>query len=108
MDCMEGMKQYPDNHFDMSVERFQNCTSIEPDSVGAYQNMVYSLMNAGRYDELETPLLKIIDINNSADAYVDLLFLFIVFHNSRSSFKNKNPQFIDKTNKLWVNLCVDS
>jgi len=58
--------------YNKSVDRFQNCILIQPDSVGAYQNMVYSLINSGRDAELETPLLKIIELNKSADAYVDL------------------------------------
>jgi tetratricopeptide (TPR) repeat protein len=58
--------------FDKSVERFQNCTIIAPDSVGPYQNMVYSLINAGRDNELEEPLLKVIELNKSAAAFVDL------------------------------------
>lgn len=78
--------------FDKSIERFINCTLIQPDSVGAYQNMVYSLMNAGRESELETPLLKIIELNNSVDAYVDLSKVYsnraIVLMNSFNDSKN--------------------
>jgi len=78
--------------FDMSVERFQNCILIAPDSVGAYQNMVYSMMNADRNTELEVPLLKIIELNNSVDAYVDLSKVYnneaIVLMNSYYDSKN--------------------
>ena len=78
--------------YDKSVERFKNCTLIQPDSVGAYQNMVYSLMNGGRDSELEVPLLKIIELNNSADAYVDLSKVYsnqaIVLMNSFIDGKN--------------------
>ncbi len=78
--------------YDKSVERFQNCTLIQPDSVGAYQNMVYSLINSGRDSELETPLLKIIELNKSADAYVDLSKVYnnqaIVLMNSFNDNKN--------------------
>lgn len=55
--------------YDKSVERFKNCILIQPDSVGAYQNMVYSLMNGGRESELETPLLKIIELNKSRNPH---------------------------------------
>ncbi len=78
--------------YDKSVERFQNCTLIQPDSVGAYQNMVYSLINSGRDSELEAPLLKIIELNKSADAYVDLSKVYnnqaIVLMNSFKDNKN--------------------
>lgn len=78
--------------YDKSVERFQNCILIQPDSVGAYQNMVYSLMNGGRESELEVPLLKIIELNNSVDAYVDLSKVYsnqaIVIMNSFIDNKN--------------------
>ncbi len=78
--------------YDKSVERFQNCTQILPDSVGAYQNMVYSLMNGGRDSELEVPLLKIIELNHSVDAYVDLSKVYsnqaIVLMNSFLEHKN--------------------
>jgi len=58
--------------FNTSVEKFRNCILVEPDSAGAYQNMVYSLINAGREDELEAPLKKIIELTKSPQAYVDL------------------------------------
>jgi len=51
--------------FNKSIESFQNCTIVEPDNIGAYQNMFYSMINAGRNEsELEAPLLKIIELNN--------------------------------------------
>ena len=79
-------------YFDKSVLKFENCTLIQPDSVGAYQNMVYSLMNAGRESELEVPLLKIIELSNSVDAYVDLSKVYsnraIVLMNSFMDTKN--------------------
>ncbi|NOX66292.1 MAG: hypothetical protein GXO85_11015, partial [Chlorobi bacterium] len=34
--------------FDKSIERFQNAIICEPDTVGAYKNLVYSLINGGR------------------------------------------------------------
>ncbi len=78
--------------FNKSVEKFQNCTLIQPDSVGAYQNMVYSLINSGRDSELEEPLLKIIELNKSAEAYVDLSKVYnnqaIVLMNSFKDTKN--------------------
>ncbi|MCF6270773.1 MAG: tetratricopeptide repeat protein [Melioribacteraceae bacterium] len=78
--------------YNKSVERFQNCTLIEPDSVGAYQNMVYSLINSGRDTELEKPLLKIIELSKSAEAYVDLSKVYsnqaIVLMNSFKDTKN--------------------
>ncbi len=59
--------------FDKSVENFKYCTIVEPDSVGAYQNMFYSMINAGRPEtELEAPLLKIIELSKAPEAYVDL------------------------------------
>jgi len=78
--------------YNKSVDRFKNCTLIQPDSVGAYQNMVYSLINSGRDSELEKPLLKIIELNKSADAYVDLSKVYsnqaIVLMNSFKDSKN--------------------
>ncbi len=59
--------------FNTSIEKFEACTIVEPDSVGPYQNMFYAMINAGRPEaELEAPLLKIIELKKSPDAYVDL------------------------------------
>ena len=79
-------------YFDKSAERFVNCTIVEPDSAGPYQNMVYSLINAGREDEIEKPLLKVIELNKAASAYVDLSKVYnndaIVLMNSFKDTKN--------------------
>jgi len=78
--------------FDKSVERFKNCTIVEPDSAGAYQNMVYSLINAGRDSELEEPLVKIIELTKSPSAYIDLSKVYnnkaIILMNSFKDNKN--------------------
>ncbi len=59
--------------FNTSIEKFENCIIVEPDSVGPYQNMFYAMINAERPEaELEVPLLKIIELKKSPDAYVDL------------------------------------
>ncbi|VAX29211.1 hypothetical protein MNBD_IGNAVI01-328 [hydrothermal vent metagenome] len=58
--------------FDESIENFKNSIICNPKSVESYQNLVYSLINAGREDELEEPLKKVIELNQSAEAYVDL------------------------------------
>jgi len=59
--------------FEKSIESFKNCTIVEPDTVSSYQNMFYSMINAGRStSELEVPLLKIIELKSSPEAYVDL------------------------------------
>ncbi len=59
-------------YYDMSAEKFENAILCEPDSVGAYQNYVYSLINSERNDELEAPLKKIIELSGDAQAYIDL------------------------------------
>ncbi|MEN8193943.1 MAG: tetratricopeptide repeat protein [Bacteroidota bacterium] len=78
--------------FNKSIEKFNNSILCEPDSVGAYQNMVYSLINAGRDDELEEPLKKIIELDSTASAYVDLSKVYnnqaIVLMNSYEDTKN--------------------
>lgn len=58
--------------FNKSADRFQNAIICEPDTVGAYKNLVYSLINAGREDELEAPLKKILELSHAPEAYVDL------------------------------------
>jgi tetratricopeptide (TPR) repeat protein len=79
-------------YFDKSAERFANCTIVEPDSAGPYQNMVYSLINAGREDEIEVPLLKVIELNKASSAYVDLSKVYnnkaIILMNSFKDTKN--------------------
>jgi tetratricopeptide (TPR) repeat protein len=90
-------------YFNKSVERFQNCIIVEPDSVTSYQNMFYSMINAGRDEsELEAPLLKIIDLNKSADAYVDLSKVYnnqaYVLMNSFKDSKNVE----DKTKAMEI------
>ena len=78
--------------FNKSIEKFENCMLIQPDSVGAYQNLVYSLINADRESELETPLKKIIELDSTASAYVDLSKVYnnqaIVSMNSYKDTKN--------------------
>lgn len=59
--------------YNKSIEKFQNCTVVEPDTVSSYQNMFYAMINAKKTnEELEVPLLKIIELKKSPDAYVDL------------------------------------
>lgn len=78
--------------FSKSIEKFENCILIEPDSVSAYQNLVYSLINADRESELEAPLKKIIELNHAASAYVDLSKVYnnqaVVQMNSYKDTKN--------------------
>ncbi len=79
--------------FNKSIEKFENCSIIEPDSVGAYQNMFYAMINAGRAEsELEAPLLKIIELKKTPDAYVDLGKVYnnqgLVLMNSFKDTKN--------------------
>ncbi len=78
--------------FNKSIEKFENAILIEPDSVSAYQNLVYSLINADREAELEAPLKKVIELNQSASAYVDLSKVYnnqaIVLMNSYKDTKN--------------------
>jgi tetratricopeptide (TPR) repeat protein len=79
--------------FNKSVERFQNCIIVEPDSVTSYQNMFYSMINAERDEsELEVPLLRIIELTKSPDAYVDLSKIYnnraLVLMNSFKDTKN--------------------
>lgn len=59
--------------FNKSIANFEQCNMVEPDSVGTYQNMYYAMINAKRSEnELKVPLLKIIELNNAPEAYVDL------------------------------------
>lgn len=85
-------KDSSDVFFNKSIEKFENCILVEPDSVGAYQNLVYSLINADRDTELEAPLKKIIELNHSASAYVDLSKVYnnqaVVQMNSYKDTKN--------------------
>ena len=79
--------------YNKSIERFENCNIVAPDSVSSYQNMFYAMINAGRDEsELEAPLLKIIELNKSADAYVDLSKVYnnqaLVLMNSFKDEKN--------------------
>jgi len=79
--------------FNKSIESFQNCTIVEPDTVSSYQNMFYSMINAGKSEtELEVPLLKIIDLKSSPEAYVDLSKVYsnqaIILMNSFQDTKN--------------------
>jgi len=87
--------QDPDSskmYFNMSAERFQNSIICEPDTVGAYKNLVYSLINAGKEDEIEAPLKKIIELSHDPQAYVDLAKVYnnqaIVLMNSYKDSKN--------------------
>ncbi len=87
--------QDPDSskmYFNMSAERFQNSIICEPDTVGAYKNLVYSLINAGREDDIEAPLKKIIELSHDPQAYVDLGKVYnnqaIVLMNSYKDSKN--------------------
>ncbi len=79
--------------FNKSIESFQNCTVVEPDTVSSYQNMFYSMINAGKSEtELEVPLLKIIELKSSPEAYVDLSKVYsnqaIILMNSFQDTKN--------------------
>ena len=79
--------------FNKSIEKFENCNIVEPDSVGSYQNMFYAMINAGRAEsELEAPLLKIIELKKTPDAYVDLGKVYnnqgLVLMNSFKDTKN--------------------
>jgi len=78
--------------FNKSIEKFENSIMCEPDSVGAYQNLVYSLINLGRESDLEVPLKKIIDLDSTASAYVDLSKVYnnqaVVLMNSYKETKN--------------------
>jgi len=79
--------------FNKSIESFQNCTIVEPDTASSYQNMFYSMINAGRNEaELEVPLLKIIELKSSPQAYVDLSKVYsnqaIILMNSFQDTKN--------------------
>ena len=78
--------------FNKSIEKFENSILVEPDSVSSYQNVVYSLINADRESELESPLKKIIELIHSPSAYVDLSKVYnnqaIVSMNSYKDTKN--------------------
>jgi tetratricopeptide (TPR) repeat protein len=79
--------------FNKSIERFENCIVVEPDTVGSYQNMFYAMINAKRTNsELEVPLLKIIELIKSPEAYVDLSKVYnndaLVLMNSFYDTKN--------------------
>ncbi len=80
-------------YFDKSIEKFENCTIVEPDTVSSYQNMFYAMINAGKTNsELEVPLLKIIELKKTPEAYVDLSKVYnneaLVLMNSFEDIKN--------------------
>jgi tetratricopeptide (TPR) repeat protein len=79
--------------YNKSIERFENCNVVAPDSVSSYQNMFYAMINGGRAEsELEAPLLKIIELKSSPSAYVDLSKVYnnqaLILMNSFKDTKN--------------------
>ncbi len=88
--------------YNKSIGKFENCIIIEPDSVGPYQNMFYAMINADRAEsELEAPLLKIIELKKSSEAYVDLSK---VYNNQALTFMNsfKDTKNIDDSVKAMA------
>ena len=55
--------------FDKSVNAFQTAIKIAPDSAAAYKNLTFSYFNMGQTEKAIEPLLKLVDLTNSADSY---------------------------------------
>jgi tetratricopeptide (TPR) repeat protein len=89
--------------FNKSVEKFEYCNIIETATLSSYQNMFYAMINAGRSErELEYPLLKIIELSNTPEAYIDLSKVYnseaLVLMNSFEDTKNLD----DKTKAMAI------
>lgn len=56
-------------YYDKSITAFQNAILCEPDSVDAYKNLSFSMMNANREEEAIESLKKIIELDGSAGSY---------------------------------------
>ena len=58
---------------------FQNAAAIQPDSAGAYVNMAYAMINAGRQEAAIEPFEKAIELGeDAADTYIYLAELYRV------------------------------
>ncbi|MBU0559450.1 MAG: tetratricopeptide repeat protein [Bacteroidetes bacterium] len=96
-------------HFDRSVAAFNGAIICQPDSADSYKNLTYSLINAGRNDECETPLIKVISLTKSADAYAMLGEFYYnkgvksmnAYHDSNDGADSvKAMELFDKTLKI--------
>ncbi len=55
--------------FEKAAENFNNSILCEPDSAGAYINLVYTYLNLNRIDDTITPLEKLVNIGTSPEAF---------------------------------------
>ncbi len=65
-------KESQKKFFINSISKFKNAIICEPDSVASYKDLVYSYLNLGRTNDAIAPLIKIKELDNSADAYLRL------------------------------------
>lgn len=64
----DSMKMF----FEKAAENFKNSILCEPDSAGAYINLVYTYLNLNRIDDTIEPLQKLVNIGTSAEAFAML------------------------------------
>lgn len=63
--------------FDKSIEKFEAAILAQPDSTDTYKNLTFAYLNAGRVDEAEAPLKKLVEKGGSADSYSMLGEIYI-------------------------------
>ncbi|MCX7797280.1 MAG: tetratricopeptide repeat protein [Melioribacter sp.] len=64
----DSMKMF----FEKAAENFKNSILCEPDSAGAYINLVYTYLNLNRIDDTIEPLQKLVNIGTSSEAFAML------------------------------------
>ncbi len=94
--------------FKESIESFTNAIQCEPDSADTYKNLAFAYMNSGRMMDAIQPYEKLIEIQNSADAYVRLGELYtnegVRLLKSFEATKNASDSV---ESKKWFNKTVD-
>lgn len=55
--------------FEKAAENFNNAILCEPDSAGAYINLVYTYLNMNRIDDTIAPLEKLVNIGTAPEAF---------------------------------------
>ncbi|MEG8945823.1 tetratricopeptide repeat protein [Rosettibacter firmus] len=58
--------------FEKAAENFNNAILCEPDSAGAYINLVYTYLNMNRIDDTIAPLEKLVSIGTAPEAFAML------------------------------------
>ncbi|ARA92596.1 MAG: tetratricopeptide repeat protein [Bacteroidetes bacterium] len=65
--------------YEDAIQYFRNAALIQPDSAGAYVNMAYAMINAGRQEDAIEPFEKAIELGeDSPDTYIYLSELYRV------------------------------